>query len=112
MAKYNLGAVQTGFTKTVLWNGDITSKGTYTLNDSVNNYKMIIVEHYLLSGGVRYNQSMPICSIYTGSTDSYIVCHGNGNNSSYSFFYFSTDGLSITVPILTDEYISKIYGIN
>ena len=108
---YTLGNVG-GINKTLLWNGDITSMGTYTLNDSVNNYKMLVVEHYLLYQGIKFFQSLIITSIYTDPNNIYIVAHGIGNDSSHATFYFSTDSLNIVCNNVNGEYISKIYGIS
>lgn len=108
---YTLGTVG-GITKTLLWDGDITSTGNYTLNDSANNYKMLVVEHYLLYQGVRYLQSLTIASIYTDPNNIYMVCHGNSNDGSSETFYFSTDGMTLIVKEALGETITKIYGIN
>lgn len=108
---YTLGNVG-GISKTLLWDGDIASIGNYTLNDSVNNYKMIVVEHYLLYQGVKYFQSLIIASIYTDPNNIYVVCHGNSSNDSSLDFYFSTDGMTLIVKESFGEIISKIYGIN
>ena len=66
MDKYNLGVIQSGFSKTVLYDGaTITSEGTYALNDSVYNYKLIIVEHgYEYDSNNMGIQSNVIINIY------------------------------------------------
>ena len=113
MDKYNLGVIQSGFSKTVLYDGNpITSTGTYALSDSVYNYKLIIVEH--VYGGESNNicrQTNVIIDIYNYN-NAYLVCHGNASNPSNSSFHFSVDGNNIITDGVNSEYITKIVGIN
>ena len=113
MDRYNLGVIQSGFSKTVLYDGGrITSTGTYALSDSVYNYKLIIVEH---AYGEKIDdicrQSNVIINIYNNSK-AYIVCHGNASNINHTMFHFSVDGNNIITDEVTVEYITKIVGIN
>ena len=111
--KYNLGEVG-GITKTELYNGNISSVGTYDLSDSVDNYKLIVIEHYLVnSGSVPYYRSETIAVSHKNINEQHIVCHGNDTVSSYVNFYFSSDGKQIIATTTGGNYhISKIYGIN
>ena len=113
MDKYNLGVIQSGFSKTVLYNGNpITSAGTYALSDSVYNYKLIIVEHGLEDGStMTMKQTNVIIDIYN-DTESYIVCHGNSSSNRYSKYHFSSDGNNIVIDSASGEGITKIIGIN
>ena len=112
MDKYNLGAIQQGFAKTVLYDGGrITSTGTYALSDSVYNYKLIIVEHYRAKDNKIYKQLNVIVGIYN-YTESYMICHGNSSINCYLAFHFSNDGNNIVVDVYNDENIIKIVGIN
>ena len=113
MDKYNLGVIQSGFSKTVLYDGgNITSAGTYALSDSVYNYKLIIVEHcYGGESNNLFRQSNVIINICNYSR-AYIVCHGNGSESSYSTFHFSVDGNNVITDQVSGEHITKIVGIN
>ena len=112
MDRYNLGVIQQGISKTVLYDGaTITSTGTYALSDSVYNYKLIIVEHaYGGESGNPYRQSNVIINIYNYSR-AYMVCHGNGNGI-YATFHFTNDGNNIIVDVCNGEAITKIVGIN
>ena len=110
--KYNLGVIQQGISKTVLYDGNpITSTGTFALSDSVYNYKLIIVEHGFARNANLYKQSNVITNIYNDNM-SYLVCLGNGDNNCYSTFYFSNDGNNIVVDFYNGENITKIVGIN
>ena len=111
--KYNLGVIQSGFSKTVLYDGGrITSAGTYALSDSVYNYKLIIVEHVFGDESDNmYRQSNVIINIYNNS-GAYLVCHGNVNSSYHSTFHFSVDGNNVITDNVNYEYITKIVGIN
>ena len=113
MDKYNLGVIQSGFSKTVLYDsGRITSTGTYALSDSVYNYKLIIVEHvYGSESDNMYRQSNVIIDIYNDNK-AYIVCHGNANDTSSTMFHFSVDGNNVITDQVSGEYITKIVGIN
>ena len=113
MDKYNLGVIQSGFSKTVLYDGGrITSTGTYALSDSVYNYKLIIVEHvYGGESDNMYRQSNVIIGICNNSR-AYIVCHGNNGSSNHSTFHFSVDGNNVIVDTYNGECITKIVGIN
>ena len=111
MDKYNLGVIQTGISKTVLYDGNpITSAGTYALSDSVHNYKLIIVEHGYGGSNNTSKQSNIIVGIYNDNR-AYLVCHGNDNGSCLTF-HFSNDGNNIVVDEARGEYITKIVGIN
>ena len=112
MDKYNLGVIQSGISKTVLYDNLITSAGTYALSDSVYNYKLIIVEHAY--GGVSDNiniQSNVIIGIYNYN-NAYMVCHGNEYSAYHSTFHFSVDGNNIIIDEFYGECITKIVGIN
>ena len=111
MDKYNLGTVQQGISKTVLYDGNISSAGTYALSDSVYNYKLIIVEHCYGDGRKLYKQSNVIVGIYN-DIYSYMICHGNESYSNSSVFHFSNDGNNIVVDFDNGEHITKIIGIN
>ena len=112
MDKYNLGVIQTGISKTVLYNGvRITSAGTYALSDSVYNYKLIIVEHYRAKDNKIYKQLNVIVDIYN-DLNSYIICYGYGSSNEYTSFHFSNDGNNIITDEAHGEYITKIVGIN
>ena len=112
MDKYNLGIIQTGISKTVLYDGGrITSTGTYALSDSVYNYKLIIVEHYCIKNNNTYKQLNVIVDIYN-DLNSHMICYGYGSSSEYSSFHFSSDGNNIIVDDNSGEYITKIIGIN
>lgn len=109
--KYNLGVIQQGISKTVLYDNIITSTGTYALSDSVYNYKLIIVEHGFAKNANLYKQSNVITNIYNDNM-SYLVCLGNGDDNVYSVFHFSKDGNNIVVDFYNGENITKIVGIN
>ena len=112
MDKYNLGVIQSGFSKTVLYDNPITSAGTYALSDSVYNYKLIIVEHvYGGESDNKYRQSNVIIGIYNNNR-AYMVCHGNSNNGSFATFHFSVDGNNVITDEVEGEHITKILGIN
>lgn len=113
MDKYNLGVIQSGFSKTVLYDGDpiTTSTGTYALSDSVYNYKLIIVEHGLGSLNNTRKQSNVIVGIYN-EPFSYSVSHGNSGLNCCSGFHFSNDGNNIIIDENSGENILKIVGIN
>ena len=112
MDRYNLGVIQSGFSKTVLYDGgNITSAGTYALSDSVYNYKLIIVEHGYGGSNNTSKQSNIIVGIYNDN-NAYSVCHGNGDLNCYSSFHFSNDGNNIVVDADSGENITKIVGIN
>ena len=113
MDKYNLGVIQTGISKTVLYDGGrITSKGTYALSDSVYNYKLIIVKHvYGEMNDDIYVQTNVIIDIYNYNK-AYMVCHGNSSSNRYTAFHFSVDGNNIITDEVSGEYITKIVGIN
>ena len=113
MDKYNLGVIQSGFLKTVLYDGaTITSEGTYALSDSVYNYKLIIVEHGCAREAYnRYKQSCIIVGIYN-DPNSYMLCYGYGSSNDYIYFHFSSDCNNIVVDDYTGENIIKIVGIN
>ena len=113
MDKYNLGVIQQGITKTVLYDGNvINSTGTYALSDSVYNYKLIIVEHGCAKEAHnRYKQLNVIVDIYN-DLNSYIICYGFGSNNEYTSFHFSNDGNNIITDEAHGEYITKIVGIN
>ena len=113
MDRYNLGVIQSGFSKTVLYDGGrITSLGTYALSDSVYNYKLIIVEHvYGDESDNMYRQSNVIIDIYNDNK-AYLVCHGNTSASNHSTFHFSVDGNNVIVDTYNGECITKIVGIN
>ena len=110
MDKYNLGVIQSGFSKIVLYDNPITSAGTFALSDSVYNYKLIIVEHGIEDGSYM-KQTNVIIDIYN-NTEAYIVCHGNSSGNRYSKFHFSSDGNNIVVDANGGENIIKIVGIN
>ena len=112
MDKYNLGVIQTGISKTVLYDGNITSSGTFALSDSVYNYKLIIVEH--VYGGETnnmYRQSNVIIDIYNDNK-AYMVCHGNSTGTYHTMFHFSVDGNNVITDDVNYEHITKIVGIN
>ena len=109
--KYNLGVIQSGFSKTVLYGNTITSTGTYALSDSAYNYKLIIVEHGYGGSNNTKKQSNVIVGIYN-DISAYSVCHGNGDLNCYSAFHFSNDGNNIVVDENNGENITKIVGIN
>ena len=111
MDKYNLGVIQQGFSKTVLYDNIITSTGTYALSDSVYNYKLIIVEHGCARDNNMYKQSFIIVGIYN-DPNSYMACNGYGTNIDYASFHFSNDGNNIVVDAYEGENITKIVGIN
>ena len=113
MDRYNLGVIQSGFSKTVLYDGGrITSTGTYALSDSVYNYKLIIVEHvYGETSDNIYRQSNVIIDIYNDNK-AYMVCHGNSSSARITAFHFSVDGNNIITDEILGEYITKIVGIN
>ena len=112
MDRYNLGVIQSGFSKTVLYDGDaITSAGTYALSDSVYNYKLIIVEHGYGGNNNTKKQSSVIVGIYN-DPNSYMACNGYGTNTDYASFHFSSDGNNIVVDVYGGETITKIIGIN
>ena len=113
MDKYNLGVIQSGFSKTVLYDGGrITSTGTYALSDSVYNYKLIIVEHGLEDGStMTMKQTNVIIDIYN-NINAYLVCHGNNGSSNHSTFHFSVDGNNVIIDGFNGEPITKIVGIN
>ena len=113
MDKYNLGVIQQGFAKTVLYDGGrITSTGTYALSDSVYNYKLIIVEHvYGETSDNIYIQTNVIIDIYNYNK-AYIVCHGNSSSARITEFHFSVDGNNVIIDEVFGEYITKIVGIN
>ena len=111
MDKYNLGVIQSGFSKTVLYDNPITSAGTFALNDSVYNYKLIIVEHCSTRDNNRYKQSNVIVDIYNDNK-AYIVCHGNSSNVNHTMFHFSVDGNNVITDQVSGECITKIVGIN
>ena len=113
MDKYNLGVIQSGFSKTVLYDGGrITSTGTYALSDSVYNYKLIIVEHVLGDDSNNIcRQTNVIIDIYN-NINAYLVCHGNASNPSNSSFHFSVDGNNVIIDGFNGEPITKIVGIN
>ena len=113
MDKYNLGVIQSGFSKTVLYDGaTITSEGTYALNDSVYNYKLIIVEHgYEYDSNNMGIQSNVIINIYNDNK-AYMVCHGNSSSARITAFHFSVDGNNIITDEILGEFITKIVGIN
>ena len=113
MDKYNLGVIQSGFSKTVLYDGGrITSTGTYALSDSVYNYKLIIVEHvYGETSDNIYIQTNVIIDIYNYN-NAYMVCHGNSASARITAFHFSVDGNNIITDEILGEYITKIVGIN
>ena len=109
--KYNLGTIQQGISKAVLYDGSITSTGTYALNDSVYNYKLIIVEHCYGDGSNKYKLSNVIVDIHN-SISSYLICHGNGSYDNSATFHFSNDGNNIVIDAYVGENITKIVGIN
>ena len=113
MDKYNLGVIQSGFSKTVLYDGGrITSTGTYALSDSVYNYKLIIVEHvYGSESDNLCRQTNVIIGIYNDNK-AYMVCHGNSSSARITAFHFSVDGNNIITDEVFGEYITKIVGIN
>ena len=112
MDKYNLGVIQSGFSKTVLYDGNpISSTGTYALSDSVYNYKLIIVEHGLADYNNIFRQSNVITDIYNDNRV-YMACHGNSANNCYVGFHFSNDGNNIIIDENSGENITKIVGIN
>ena len=110
--KYNLGAVQQGITKTLLYDGVLDSTGSYNLNDNVYNYKLIIVEHESISDSIVYKQAQPICTIGTNVNEFHLCCHGNGPINSYISYCFSDDGKKIIINTVITEKITKIYGFN
>ena len=111
MDKYNLGVIQSGFSKTVLYDNTINSVGTYALSDSVHNYKLIIVEHGCVRDNNNCKQSNVIVGIYNDNK-AYIVCHGNGGDVNHTVFHFSVDGNNVIIDEVNGENITKIVGIN
>ena len=111
MDKYNLGVIQQGISKTVLYDNIINSTGTFALSDSVYNYKLIIVEHGYGAGNNNSKQTNVIIDIYNDDR-AYSVCHGNGNINCYTAFHFSNDGNNIVVDANDGENITCIVGIN
>ena len=109
--KYNLGNVG-GISKTILYDTDITSAGSYPLNSSVDNFKMIIVEaYYAHEDGKKYHQGTAICTPLKYAK-AHMVTHGDSSMSCCSMFHFSKDGGSIIADYVYGEIITKIYGIN
>ena len=109
--EYDLGAIGTGITKTLLFEGLASSTGTYDLNANVLNYNLIIVEHKS-SHDLQKIQAQPFCTISTDSSNAYLLCYGYYSSTDYISFNFSTNGLQFIVNYANGEIITKIYGVN
>lgn len=106
--KYNLGAVQQGITKTVLWdNGAMVNVGNYTLNDSVFNYKIITIEHEYQNTYIAENV---FTNLLPGDSKRYVVSHGNADVNACTIFSISSDGTIVNVIACSDETIVRIIG--
>ena len=94
MDKYNLGVIQSGFSKTVLYDGGrITSAGTYALSDSVYNYKLIIVEHVRGNDSDNIYRQTNVIIANTGPpiVNAYIATISSDNNAPIYGIRFNTN---------------------
>lgn len=94
--------------ETVLYDKVISTTGTYTLNDDVNNYDLIIINH----NHAEYNQAQilnkKLINKCIDSSNTFFCVFGDGGHSIYMAGYFNNDKIIISKVIT--ETISSIVG--
>lgn len=100
----NVGG-NTGLKETVLFNGIINTEGSYELSDNINNYDDLYIVHEQKMGSYRQCLTIPVSCL----DDSQMVCHGNGQISTYIEFNINDNTLNAST--IVDSYrIVKIVG--
>ena len=115
MDKYNLGKI--GTSKTELLTSEITTNGTYNLNDSVKNYKLILVKVRTYTTANNNNVTMLIDTDDITTTDGENCWIIYVESSRYVGFNFTNGYEKITVYNVvgtggTSVAITNIIGIN
>ena len=116
MDKYNLGTIQTGITKTELWNGTLNTAGTtITLNDSVKNYKFIYLYFYTYSSTNHNSITMVIDTddINISDAENAFLSSISKGNIKYFGFNFTNGYNKLTAYNIYGTFeLRRIVGIN
>ena len=111
---YNLGFVQYPQFD-VLWEGNITSAGTYQLNAKVTDYQFLIV-HYsyktlMATQGCVINIGKNSNNVMT-SSKGYVCIHGLQSVNAYTHYHFNASDFSkLVVDTVSSTYITLIVGV-
>ncbi len=96
--------------ETVLYDGNITANGTYTLTDDVNNYDFIVINH--TQNSIIYRQSNVLTkseiSKCIDKNNKFLCVYGDGSASNYTTGYFNNNNIIITD--YHNEVITSITG--
>ena len=96
--------------ETVLYNNVISSEGTFTLTDNVNNYDFIIINH-IHSADNRYRSvvlSKTEISKCTSGGNRFFCVNGLGSDSSFTSGYFNKN--KVVINVYSGEKITSITG--
>lgn len=96
--------------ETVLYEGSISSTGTYTLADDVNNYNFIVINH--THNSTIYRQSNVLTkseiSKCIDKNNKFLCVYGDGSASIYTTGYFNNN--NVIISDYNNEIITSITG--
>lgn len=121
-----LGQVENGggsggaVTKTTLWEGDLTTSGDVTLNDSIDNYDFIFVKCSATvnnaTDSVNASALIDVSSMVYGSSDYMVSIISGTSSSKYSIHFRFEDNLTLKLIASgttgwASPSINKVIGI-
>ena len=108
----------TGGTKVLYTNkSGLSTKGTYTLEDNIMNYKFISIYSGVIYSGHIYDKyvnviQLPVPEDLTQTQLIAMPRYENGANKSYMYLNFTEDGTSFTITFVSGIKIYDIVGRN